>query len=245
VIPWYRLGYLAPHRVVDTLPYQFYQVAPPGMMLAVAGIDLEAYTRQAADAGLTDAADLLDEMARRRVDRIAIAGVPLAAALGRDAMRRRLVELSERTGVVVDTDLEAIVAAMQHLGSRRVAIATRWTPEVNAAVAAYLAAAGVEVIAEESRGRSLTENAGLGDADGMQLALDLGRAVLEANPSADGLLLPGLRWIAVDAVRTLEAELGRPVYANVICSTWAALRAAGWRGTAGPGRLLETLAEPT
>jgi hypothetical protein len=33
VFPWYRLGYIIPHRHTDMDGYQFARVAPDGMML--------------------------------------------------------------------------------------------------------------------------------------------------------------------------------------------------------------------
>ena len=45
--PWYRLGFITPHLFVDNVPYQFYRLAPPGMMLVTANLDLADYTVEA------------------------------------------------------------------------------------------------------------------------------------------------------------------------------------------------------
>jgi hypothetical protein len=73
----------------------------------------------------------------------------------------------------------------------------------------------------------MAENAKLKAADGMQLAVDLGRSVLQAAPAAQALVLPGGRWLSTHAVAPLEAEFRKPVLLNLNCSLWAALRAAG------------------
>jgi maleate cis-trans isomerase len=73
----------------------------------------------------------------------------------------------------------------------------------------------------------------------MRLAVDLGRQALQANPDADGLLLPGGLWIAIHAIPILEAEFGKPVILNLNASLWLALKEAGVsRPVQGWGRLL-------
>src|SRR5215210_3520781 len=44
VNPWYQLGYVIPHLYTDMDAYQFYRIAPEGMMLVTTGLDLPDYT---------------------------------------------------------------------------------------------------------------------------------------------------------------------------------------------------------
>jgi maleate cis-trans isomerase len=165
--------------------------------------------------------------------------VPVSAALGRERVLGMIAEAPRRTGAPLDTDLEAIAAAARHLGVKRAALATRWHQPLNDAVAKYLKSAGVEVVGQQASGRTMAENATLGAADGMRMALELGRAALTAAPTAQGLILPGGRWLSIHAVAALEAEFGKPVFLNLNSSLWAALRSAG-RGlpVVGQGMLL-------
>ena len=43
ISPWYQLGYVIPHLYTDMDAYQFYRVAPEGMMLITTGINLKDY----------------------------------------------------------------------------------------------------------------------------------------------------------------------------------------------------------
>jgi len=149
--------------------------------------------------------------------------------LGRDRMREILAEAEQRTGIACDTDLEAHIAALRHLGAERIALATRWPESVVSALTAYLSAAGMEVIAARSLPRSLQENKYSSAAGDHQLALDLGRQVLRETPHAQALLMPGGLWFAIHAVPILESEFGKPVLLNILSTTWAALHAAGDR----------------
>jgi len=245
IAPWYQLGYVIPHLYTDLDAYQFYRVAPEGMMLLTTGLDLKDYTLQAVETELPTLWHRFELFARKNVDRISLSGVPVASALGRNKMREILAEGEKRTGIACDTDLEAHIAALQHLGATRIALATRWPETVNAALTRYLADAGIEVFASRSRPRTLQQNKASSAAADHELALELGGEVLRAAPQAEALLMPGGLWFAIHAVPLLEAEYGRPVLLNILSTTWSALHAAGTRMLHRPeprwGRLFATL----
>jgi maleate cis-trans isomerase len=240
--PWYRLGYVSPHPVVDTLAYELYRVAPPGLMVVTAGMEIADYTPAAIEQQLPVFRHLAELLTERRVNRIVLSGVPIAVALGRQRVRSLLTEVQAASKVPVDTDLEAIIAGAGRLGIRRVALGTRWKAPLNEGLAAYLSEAGIEVVDVVSSGRSMRDNAALDDATGMRLALELGRAAFASATRPDGVILPGGRWVAAHAIPILEAEFGRPVLLNYPCGLWAALRDHGYRGDLGGwGTLLRTL----
>jgi maleate cis-trans isomerase len=243
--PWYQLGYVIPHLYTDMDAYQFYRVAPEGMMLLTTGLDLKNYTLEAVEQELPVLRARFDLLASKKVDRISLSGVPVASALGRKKMREILAAAQARSGVPCDTDLEAHIATLQHFGATRIALATRWPDAVNAALIRYLADANIEVIACRSRARSLQTNKASSAADDHLLALELGGQVLRETPDAQALLMPGGLWHAIHAVPLLEAEYGRPVLLNILSTTWAALHAAGNRMLHRPdprwGRVLASL----
>ncbi len=225
--PWFRLAYVTPHPIVDNVAYQFYRFAPDGVMLMLANLEIADYSTQAVDEQMPLFWKHVEELAHAGASRIVLTGVPVSAALGRERVLGLQAEVKQRTGVSFDTDLEAIAAAANHLGTKKVALATRWHEPLNDAVANYLKLTGIEVVGRQARGATMAENATLKAADGMQLAINLGRAALQAAPDAQGLILPGGRWLSTHAVAPLEAEFRKPVLLNLNCSLWAALRAAG------------------
>ena len=229
ISPWYQLGYVIPHLYTDLDAYQFYRVAPEGMMLVTTGLNLKDYSVAAVEQELPTLWQRFELLAGKKVDRISLSGVPVASALGRTKMREILDEGQARTGLPCDTDLEAHMATLRNLGATRIALATRWPERVNAALTRYLAEAGIEVIACRSRARSLEENKHSSAADDHLLALELGGQVLRETPDAQALLMPGGLWYAIHAAPLLEAEYGRPVLLNILSTTWAALHAAGDR----------------
>ena len=227
--PWYQLGYVIPHLYTDMDAYQFYRIAPEGMVLITTGLNLTEYSLAAVERELPTLWERFDLLAKKKADRISLSGVPVAAALGRKKMREILAEAEARTGLPCDTDLEAHIATLHHLGATKIALATRWPDAVNAALTRYLAEAGIEAIACRARPRTLAENKQTIASEDHVLALDLGRQVLRETPAAQALLMPGGLWFAIHAVPLLEAEFGKPVLLNITSTTWAALHAAGPR----------------
>lgn len=229
ISPWYQLGYVIPHLYTDLDAYQFYRVAPEGMMLVTTGLNLKEYSLAAVEAELPMLWQRFELLAKKKVDRISLSGVPVASALGRRKMREILAEAQSRTGLSCDTDLEAHIATLQHLGATKIALATRWPDAVVSALTRYLAEAGIEVLAVRSRPRTLDQNKESSAAADHELALELGREALRAAPGAQALLMPGGLWYAIHAVPMLEAEFGKPVLLNILSTTWAALHSAGKR----------------
>src|SRR3989304_445923 len=97
--PWYQLGYVIPHLYTDLDAYQFYRVAPEGMMLVTTGLNLKEYSLAAVEQELPVLHERFDLLAKKKVDRISLSGVPVASALGRTKMREILAEGEARTGL--------------------------------------------------------------------------------------------------------------------------------------------------
>jgi maleate cis-trans isomerase len=121
--------------------------------------------------------------------------------------------IASLTGSRALTAAQAIFAALQHLGVKKLALGTPY-PE-----SARLA--GVENIYDESEERAY-------------------RLARQADvPDADAVLLSGTGLPTVGVLEVLERDLGKPVISSNQASLWRALRMAGVREpVAGFGRLL-------
>ena len=77
ISPWYQLGYIIPHAYTDMDAYQFYRVAPEGMMLVTTGLNFQGHSVEAVEAELPTYWERVDLLAKKKVDRIALSGVPV------------------------------------------------------------------------------------------------------------------------------------------------------------------------
>lgn len=227
VHPWYQLGYIIPHMQTDMDAYQFYNVAPPGVILVTTSLNLQGHSVEAVEHEMPLLQQRVDLLAKKKVDRIALSGVPVASFLGRKKMLATLKAASERSGLPCDTDLEAHIAVLKHFGAAKIAMATRWNPPTLERLTQYLNEAGIEVLGHRSRGTTLEQHKLANPQADHEMALDLGRQALRGMPDAQALLMPGGLWHAYHAVPILEAEFGVPVLINILSTTWAALHAAG------------------
>ena len=228
VNPWYYLGYVIPHLYTDMDAYQFYRIAPEGVMLATTQLNLQDRTLPALENELPTLWKRFDLLAGLgRLDRIAVSGVPLAALMGRTRTLALLEEASARTGLPCDTDMEAHIRALKHLGASRIALGVRWDDFFNQKVISYLNEAGIEVVASHALGGSFHGSKRTKAAEDHLRALEVGRKLLTEAPTAQALMMPGGLWLTIYAAPMIEEEFGKPVTLNITATTWAALHAVG------------------
>lgn len=243
VFPWFRLGLIRAHQT-NMSNYQTYRIAPEGLVFFLTHLNLDEYTLEAVEANMDTMWECVDSLSQSGVDRIVLGGVPVAAALGRDRVLELQAEIEQRSGKVVGSSFEDHIAALTHLGAKRVAIANRWPEATNAAVRAYLEASGFEVTSFKYAGGTLTENKRKSPETDHETALELGRASLRESQGADALLLPGGNGFFLYAAPMLEEEFGVPVLTNHGSTIWAALDQAPKPLPAKPderwGRLFRT-----
>ena len=182
--------------------------------------------------------DVVDELVKQGAQSITLAGFPIASQLG----RRRVLELQEKTaaktGVVADSHAEATLAALAHLGTKRIAIASRWADELNKRLTAYLTEAGIEVLAVTSANQWGKQAFAMSIEEGVKLAFQLGREAMRRAPKADALLLAGGAWRSLAAVPILEEDFGLPVVTNPIAPVWRLIHQGIAPPVEGWGRLL-------
>lgn len=138
--------------------------------------------------------------------------------------RDQVARLAADLGVPVSSTSLAFLAALQHLGLTRVAVAASYPDDVAALFVDYLAAHGVEIVAMSSAGIDTAAEVG---ALSPEQVLDL--AATHAHPQAEALLVPDTAMRTISLVPELEARLGTPVLTANQVTIWHGLRLAGAR----------------
>ncbi|KAA3654317.1 MAG: Asp/Glu racemase [Proteobacteria bacterium] len=139
------------------------------------------------------------------------------------------------------TPVTASLAALAHLGARRVSILTPYMDSVNRALGEYYASRGLEVI----------NVSGLGMDDDYAMTALHPDTLVEAGlgamaDAANALFISCTALRASHAIDRLEARLGRPVVTSNQAIAWHALQLAGLpAGAAAPGKLFRTPAQGT
>lgn len=214
---------------------------PPDVKRISCSMEISDYTAEGVDEAIGMRYwGCVDELVRQGANRISITGLPISSQLGRPRVLELLEETTRRAGVPADAHAEASIAAMRHMGMRRIAIASRWSEELNRKLAAYFTSAGLEVLAVTSVGQWAEQASSMSIEGGVRLAFQLARDVMRKAPEADGLLLPGGAWRSLAVVPILEEDFGKPVVTNPIAEVWRLISQGIAPPVQGWGRLLAT-----
>lgn len=147
--------------------------------------------------------------------------------------RELIKRITAASGKPATTASTALLEALQALSVKRIALGAPWSDAVNQSVAAFMAANGIEVIAQEALG--LVRNLDIGLLD-PQTAYDIGRRA--DKPDADAVMLACGNWSTFDVIDRLERDVGKPVLTTNQVSLWHALKMMGAKPLRGLGVLL-------
>jgi arylmalonate decarboxylase len=212
---------------------------PPDIRRISSSIEISDYTTEGVNEAIQQRYwGCVDELMAQGAQSITLAGFPISSQLGRPRVLDLLEETARKTGVTADSHAEATVAAMRHLGVSRIAIASRWSDQLNQALVAYLTHANVEVLAVTSAGQWAKQAFSMSIEEGIKLAFQLGREAMRRAPNAEALLLAGGAWRSLAAVPILEEDFGVPVITNPIAQVWRLIAAGIAPPVKGWGRLL-------
>lgn len=210
------------------------RMTPPGV---------EVFTNRVANANpvaLTNLRAMAGDVTRaargilpgNRLDALVFGCTSGTVAIGSDEVTRLLREA--RPGIPCTNPIDAALAAFAALGARRISVLTPYTVPVNQAIAAHLAAAGVEVL-------SITgfDLEGDDEMTAVPPAATAAAAAECCHPAADLLFVSCTALRVAEVLEQIEDRLGRPVIASNQALLWHALRLIGNEDAiAGFGRLL-------
>jgi maleate isomerase len=234
-----RLGVLVPSGN-PTIEPELYRMAPRSLTIHFARLETLAGDPGGAEGMEQRTLGYLDSLpsATRALAAVEPEAVVLAhtavsylsSFAGEPALRDRLRALA---GPRAFTAAGAIQAALHHLGTRRLALATPYPESISAAGRAYWDAAGFKIV---SHRRLDTPNI---YTETEARAADLARAADGAD--ADTVLISGTGLPTIGIVESLERDLDKPVVTSQTATLWHALRVLGIKEPVkGYGRLLST-----
>ena len=67
-MPKYKIGCLPPGAIIDNRPFEFYRLAPPGLMLVLVWVGLKEFSRGDVERVFTPLERYLDQLMERDVD---------------------------------------------------------------------------------------------------------------------------------------------------------------------------------
>jgi len=205
------------------------------------GVGLEEFSSTDVERVFAPLDQYLDQLMDRGVDMVTQNGVPLPILIGIEAHDRMVAHMARYTGKPASTTVRAVVEAAADLGVRKVVAVNKWTPEMNATLAAFFARSNVEVIGASTKSLHPADFHRFDPGDHIKLAYELGRRAFVEHPDCDAVYIGGGSWIAEPVAAQLEDEFGKPVICNQSAMIRHALKTLGaWKPLAGHSRVLAT-----
>ena len=223
LLPRFRYGVIQPRAHEDVQrarSYQLYRLLPLDFMEISTGLGLENYTKEGVGKAINNYWTCVDRLVKEKVDHIIFSGAPISAMLTRPRVLQLLRETKERTGISADAPLEALIAAMKHLGLSRLAVGSRWADPVNDAIKRYLEAGGIEVVGITKRNQWASDSFAMTLEQGLEMALDVGREAGRTWPEAEGISVPGGAAMSLHVIPAIEEEYGKPAFTNMSAEVW-------------------------
>ncbi len=239
--PRHKIGFLKPLGVIDNAAYEFYRLAPRGVMAVMIPIGLGEFSARDVERVFAPLDSYLDTLMERGVDIVVQSGTPLPILIGMEAHDRMLEHMARRTGKIATSTVNAVVKGARDVGIRKIVHVNKWTDAMNGVLADFYARGGIETLGVSSRQLSPAEFVKISSQDNMRLAYELGRRAFLDFPACDGIYMGGGAWIAEPVAKQLEVEFGKPV----ICNTAAMVREAckllgAWEPRAGDSLMMAT-----
>src|SRR5437764_3027766 len=145
-VPRLKIGCLMPGSVIDNHAFEFYRLAPPGVMLVMVGVGLREFSRHDVERVFAPLDRYLHQLMDRGVDLVIQNGVPLPILIGIEAHDRMVAHMHQYTGIPATTTVLSVVGAATDLGIRTVAVVNKWTDEMNRSLGNFFARGGVRIV---------------------------------------------------------------------------------------------------
>jgi maleate isomerase len=239
-LPKHKVGVLLPLSIIDNAAYEFYRLAPPGIMQVMIPIGLAEFSAADVERALfKPLAANLDKLMERGIDMVVQSGTPLPILIGVAAHDRMIEFMAEHTGLPASSTVLAVGRAARHLGVKKLALVNKWSDTMNRTLGQFLAREGVTVCGGATKEMAPAEFQRINSRDHMQLAYELGRRAFLDNPDCDAIYIGGGTWLAEPVSQELEREFSKPAICNQTAQLWDILNTLKiWSPIRGHGRLL-------
>ena len=163
------------------------------------------------------------DLAREGANVISVFGSSLTFYRGRVFNKELTDRVTAATGLPATTQSNGLVDGLEHVGARRVAVATAYTDTVTERLKVFLEEHGFEVVAAKGLGyERIPEGAAT-----QQILHELGVAAYASSSKADALVMSCGALRTLDLIVPLEEVIAAPVVSSTPHGLWHCARMLG------------------
>ena len=214
---------------------ELHAMLPPGVVALITRLEL----RGSSEAELSKMLDRLEEAAGLLADaRPGLIGFHCTAVSTSAPERAGEIpaRMTRATGLPAVTTADAILAALEALGAKRILLVTPYIAAVHEREIAFLAAHGCAVVGGDMMG--INTNAEMAQIPPEAIAAQA-RGAARAAPGADACFISCTAIRSAGVIEALETEIGMPVITSNQVMAWHVLRRLGLQDQPkGFGRLM-------
>ncbi len=214
---------------------ELHAMLPPGVVALITRLEL----RGSSEAELSKMLDRLEEAAGLLADaRPRLIGFHCTAVSTFAPERAGEIpaRMTRATGLPAVTTADAILAALEALGAKRILLVTPYIAAVHEREIAFLAAHGCAVVGGDMMG--INTNAEMAQIPPEAIAAQA-RGAARAAPGADACFISCTAIRSAGVIEALETEIGMPVITSNQVMAWHVLRRLGLQDQPkGFGRLM-------
>ena len=214
---------------------ELHAMLPPGVVALITRLEL----RGSSEAELSKMLDRLEEAAGLLADaRPGLIGFHCTAVSTFAPERAGEIpaRITRATGLPAVTTADAILAALEALGAKRILLVTPYIAAVHEREIAFLAAHGCAVVGGDMMG--INTNAEMAQIPPEAIAAQA-RGAARAAPGADACFISCTAIRSAGVIEALETEIGMPVITSNQVMAWHVLRRLGLQDQPkGFGRLM-------
>jgi len=215
-----RIGFIAPGSTIETIPIEFYKIAPPGVTIVFVGIGIKRLTKEDIEESLKGIEQAASELARTKADVIILGGSPPVISGGFGFDRKIIQRIGTVTDIPATTSQTLAVEAMKGLGIKNLVVASPFGENQNVLLRKFLQDSGFVVHGIKGLNMERIDYGSLPRDASYKIAKEVCKDVKDF----DGIYLPCAQMPTMEIIDRLEKELGKPVVTSVQAMIWGALR---------------------
>jgi maleate isomerase len=232
-----KIGILLPAHDTGYGSYEFQVLCPDGVVILETRVTGRRLTLEELKKMRQDAVHGAELLAEAEPDVICYIGTAACFVLGVDGEKALVKELQDKIGIPAVAGGACVTEALRFLGVKKMSMYVPTNEQITKMTVTYFQDQGFNVRDCEALGEESIAN--INRMSPWELYSNVMK-LYRRSPDVDGIFVTGGCFRILEALDTLEKEIGKPVVMTTVANMWRCLQLVGVKDlVCGFGQLLE------